>query len=148
MVLIGEYLLEKTDYNICMATVIRITKPGYDVEKENDPNNLILDSGYNHLKTSLSGSFQQLVADTDTYTKTVDHGLIYRPLVLAYWRNTANNNWFIASTDPEQTIGRYVVSANCSLYVDTNNVYMKLWNYTGGNATFEVMYEIFYEGES
>jgi hypothetical protein len=131
-----------------MVMIIKVSKPGYDVKEENNPNNLILDSTLNHLKTSSYGSFQQSINNASNYTKTIAHGLGYRPMALVYWRNTANSRWFIASADPEETIGRYSISANCSLYVNTTNVYIKLWNYTGGTATFEVMYEIFYEGNS
>lgn len=131
-----------------MPTKIKISKSGYEVIEENNPNNLIFDSSLNHLKTKTAGSFTQSVADTDTYTKTITHGLTYKPLVMAFWRDTANSRWFITSADPEQTIGRYSIGANCSLYVDDTFVYIKIWNYTGSTVTFEVRYEIFYEGES
>lgn len=130
-----------------MTVVTKISKPGYHVEKETDPRNFIFHSGYNHLKTVKSGAISESVNNVSIDNVTIAHGLTYRPLVLAYFRNTANDKWFIVSADPEQTIGRYSINANCSLYVDTTNIYFDIWNYTGSTATFEIKYEAFHEGD-
>jgi len=136
-----------TDYNICMAVKIKVMKPGYDVLEKTDERNIILDSDLNHLKTKISSNYQQAIADNGDHTTTIAHGLGYRPLAMCYFRNTANDKWFISSTNPEDSEFRQSISANVNIYVDTTNVYLKIFNNTGGAATFEVKYEIFYEGD-
>jgi len=129
-----------------MALVVKISKPGFDVLGESDPNNLIFDGEINHLKTSEGDSYTQTVSAFGNSTKTITHSLGYKPLAMAYFRDTSNNNWYIANSDPEDLGGRYV-SSNCSLYVDDTFVYMKLDNNSASSKEYEVRYEIFYEGD-
>lgn len=129
-----------------MAIVLKISKPTYDVLTETNPRNFIFDSSLNHLKTSGYGSFQTTVAAGASDIEVVAHGLGYKPLVLAYFRSTANSNWFITMTQIEPTNSRRGISCNVELYVDSSYVYFKVNNYSGGSFTIEVQYEIFYEG--
>jgi len=130
-----------------MSIRIKVTKPGYEVQEETEPRNFSFNSDYDHLKTALSGSYQQEVADSGDHVTTIGHGLGYRPLLMCYFRNTVNDKWLIALTNPEDIGSRQAISANVNVYADTTNVYLKIVNYTGGAATFEVKYEIFYEGD-
>jgi len=131
-----------------MSFKIKVSKSGFDVLDATDAKNFIFDSDFNHLKTAGSGSYTQAMDTTDRHTTTIAHGLAYRPLAMAYWRDTANSKWLIASADPEDTVGRHSINASCGLYCDATNIYIRLWNYTGGTTTFEVKYEFFYEGDA
>jgi hypothetical protein len=130
-----------------MAIVIKITKPTYNVLTATDPRQFIFDSTLNHLKTSGSGSFTRTVTAGNSTVVAVAHGLGYKPLVLSYFRSTANSNWFISMTQIEPTNSRLGLNCNVELYVDTTYVYFKINNYDGSSSfTIEVQYEIFFEG--
>ena len=130
-----------------MAIVIKITKPTYNVLTETDSRNFIFDSTLNHIKTSGYGSFQRTVNHGASTIVMVAHGLGYKPLVLAYFRSTANSNWFISMAQLEPTNGRVLIYFNVELYVDSTYVYFVINNYhASNNYTIEVQYEIFYEG--
>ena len=130
-----------------MTVVLKVTKPTFNVLTESDPKNFIFDSDLNHIKTSGSGSFQRTVAAGNSTIVYTAHGLGYKPLVLVYFRSTANNNWFISVAQIEPTNFRIAINFNVELYVDTTNVYFKINNYDGSASfTVEVMYEIFFEG--
>lgn len=128
--------------------VVRITKAGFNVLTETDPKNMIFDSTVNHAKTAQDGSFTQAVSSFSNTEVTVNHSLGIRPLALAYWRNTANSDWFIPMSTPEVTTTRLSTgSLNVEIYVTTTQVKFNLINESGSSKTFEVQYEIFYEGE-
>jgi len=129
-----------------MAIVGKITKSTFNVLTESDPKNFIFDSSLNHIKTSGSGNFQRTVTAGNSTVVSVAHGLGYKPLVLAYFRSTANNNWFISVAQIEPTNARLNINFNVELYVDTTYVYFKINNYSGVTYTIEVQYEIFFEG--
>lgn len=130
-----------------MTQKLAVVKPGYNVLTEDNPKNFIFDSDLNHLKTSSSGKFRRTVAAGNSTTVTVGHFLTYKPLAIAYFRSTANDNWFITMTQVEATNSRAGINCNVELYVDTSNIYFKINNYDGSNSfTIEVKYEIFYEG--
>jgi hypothetical protein len=129
-----------------MALVVKVSKPGYDVEGETEPRNFIFNSNYNHLKTTVSGSFTQTVAIASNETKTISHGLTYRPLAIAYWRDTADNKWLLTNSNPENSASRQSgTGGEVVLYVDTSNLYIKMFA-NASEKTFEVKYEIFFEG--
>lgn len=127
--------------------VIKIAKPGFNVETEDDPNNLVFDSRLNHLKNKLAGSFTQTVANGATYTKTVAHGLTGKhPLCMAYFRDTSASNWYITmSTYVTPFLNRKSIGLHVEIYSDTTNVYIKVRNSSGSSKEVEVQYEIFYE---
>jgi len=130
-----------------MAYELKITKSGYNVLTETNPKNFIFDSSLNHLKTVSYGSFQQTVSAWGNSVVSIYHGLGYKPLAMAYFRNTLNNNYFITmgQVNPE-TDSRVGISYNVELYLTDNYLYFGLYNFTSGSITFEVKYEIFYEG--
>ena len=127
--------------------VFKIAKPGFDPLTA-DPKNLIFDSELNTLKNKLSGSFTESLSAFETFTQTIAHGLSGRPLCMAYYRDTANSNWYIVGTtfgvSFEQRIG---LAAHAEIYIDATNVYIKLAN-NATPRTVEVQYEIFYENLS
>lgn len=147
-VLTGVCSLVRMAYNICMATVIKISKEGFDVEKETDPKNFIFDSTYNHLKTAGSGSFSETLNDSSNTTKTIAHGLSYRPLAMAFWSDDVDNVTRITNSNPENSVGRQGTNSEVVLYCDATNVYFKIFNDSGQQATFTVQYEYFYEGDA
>ena len=130
-----------------MAIVLKITKPTFNVLTETNAKNFILDASLNHLRTSSSGSFTRTRPAASSLVVYTAHGLGYKPLAFAYFRSTANSNWFISMTQVESTNSRLGAYFNVELYVDTTNVYFRLNNYHGSNSyTIEVQYEIFFEG--
>lgn len=133
-----------------MSVVIKVSKPGYNVDEEADPRNFIFNSDYNHLKTAGSGEFQTTLASTASSVETIAHGLGYKPLSMAYWKEDSEDKWRIASTNPEHSEFSVSTNATVSLYCDDTNVYIEVYNgfASGGNRTFTVQYEFFYEGES
>lgn len=124
--------------------VFKIAKPGFDPITA-DPKNLIFDSTLNTLKNKLAGNYSQSLGSLGTHTQTIAHGLIGKPLCMAYYRDTANSNWYIVGTtfgvSFEQRIG---LACHAEIYVDNTNVYIKLVN-NATPRTIEVKYEIFYE---
>lgn len=130
-----------------MTIVLKISKPTFNVLTETDAKNFILDASLNHLKTSSSGSFTRTRPPVSSLVVYTAHGLGYKPLVFAYFRSTANNNWFISMAQIEPTNARLGALFNVELYVDATNVYFKLNNYSASiTYTIEVQYEIFFEG--
>jgi hypothetical protein len=130
-----------------MTYVLKITKPTYDVLTETDARNFIFNSDLNHLKTYGSINFQRTVTAGNSTIVTVAHGLGYKPLVLAYFRSTANSNWFITMTQVEATSSRLGLNCNVELYVDSTYVYFKINNYdASATFTIEVKAEVFFEG--
>lgn len=146
---IGEFSLGRMDYNICMAFTIKVSKPGYEVQDETDARNFIFDSDYNHLKTAGSGSFQKTLGNGASTTQTVAHGLDYRPLLLCYWMEDSEAKWRIASVDPEHSELRPGTNSNVTPYCDDTNVYFEVYNGNGagGDRTYTIKYEYFYEGD-
>lgn len=132
-----------------MSHKIIVSKKGYDALTESNPKNLIFDSDLNHLKTAVYGTLAiSSVANGAESVGEIVHGLGIRPLVLAYWRDTANNNWFIPMSNPEPTTQRAAVAMNVEVYVDEDKVYFNAQNQSGSVKSFEIQYEIFYEGDS
>lgn len=128
---------------------IKVSKEGYDVLEETDKRNFIFDSDYNHLKTAGSGSFQKTLGNGSSTTETIAHGLGYRPLILCYWMEDSKAKWRIANADPEKSETRPETNANVTIYCDTTNIYFEVYNGygSGGNRTFTIQYEFFYEGD-
>jgi hypothetical protein len=126
---------------------VKISKPGYNVLTETDDRNLIFNSESNHLKTFSSGSFQQTFGTAfGTAAQAVSHSLGYRPLVMAFYRNTTNSNYFMPGANLDNFYLRIGVNADVGINVDSTYAYFYLSKYAGSAGTIEVKYEIFYEG--
>lgn len=134
-------------FKICMSQKIVISKVGYNVLTETDPNNLIFSSDFNHLKNKLFGSFTQTISAGSSYTETIAHGLgSVHPLCMAYFRDTSTSNWLIALTEFGVNFSdRKSTEFSVEIYTDTTNVYIKARNNYASSKTIEVQYEIFYE---
>lgn len=131
-----------------MPIRFKVTKPGYDVLSEPDPNNYIYHSDYNHLKTKTSGSFTELIPYYDIVNISIAHGLNYIPLAMCYFRNTADDKWFINLGQPTTSEVRSSINANVSMYMDDTYINFRINNSTDTDMTIEVKYEIFYEGDN
>lgn len=129
-----------------MAFQLKISKPDNNVLTTTDPKNLIFDASLNHLKTALYGSFQRTVdSGYDKTTVSVEHGLGGKPLAVAYFRDTSTGDWQIAFTQIAAVLPCRS-NFNCEISVDSTYVKFMVSNYSGSTKTFEVKYEIFYEG--
>jgi hypothetical protein len=128
--------------------VFRVSKPGYDVLSDTDAEHMAVDSEYNHLKTYKSGSFTVTVAAGNNSITTVAHNLGYKPLAMCYFRNTAENNWYISNTEPSGiSVNRLSGVTYVSIYVDDINMYFRVGNADSVSRDVEIKYEIFYEGD-
>ncbi len=132
-----------------MGYKLAVTKKGFDVLKETDPRNFIFDSDFNHLKTAVPGTMSiNSVSDAAESADSVLHGLGINPLVVAYWRDTTNDNWFIVMSNPNFAVQRRLTSMNVEVYVTDTRVYFNAQNSSGVTKSFEIQYEIFYEGDA
>lgn len=125
-----------------------ISKPGFGIETT-DPRNLVFDSERNHLKTFSSGSFQRSFSSSGQEQVNITHSLGYRPLVLAYFRKTSGNTYFICGQIFENFFSRLGIGTpivDVGVRVTTSQVQFILKQESSGSSTIEVRYEIFYEG--
>lgn len=125
-----------------------ISKKGYPIT-DTDPTHKIFDSSFKTLKTvpGFLNTFQQVVNASASTTVSFAHGLTIRPLVLAYYRDTADNKYRIVMSDPSNgAVNRYSSNINVSVAVDATNIYFTIRNGNGVQKTVEVFYEHFYEG--
>jgi len=123
-----------------MSYVFKIAKAGYDAKTAN-PENLILSSELNHLKTASSGS----ISRTGNGTNSISHGLGYKPLCIAYFRLDSGSTWYITlSGAPTTSPNRYSAPGNVSMYCSDTYVYFK--SSVGSGVDIVINYEIFYEG--
>lgn len=132
-----------------MAVKIVISKPTFDATDSGlADKNKIFDSELNHLKTSSSGQILRTASTGVRYTETIAHGLGYKPLVLAYFRNTTTDStkWFVPMTFLEVTNTRTVTQVQVMVSVDATNVVFEIYQSTGSNKDIEIQYEICYEG--
>ncbi len=72
-----------------MTYVLKISKEGYNVLTENNPNNLIFSSEFNTLKYSLANSTNQVSIVVPPYSDGISfgfvyHGLGYSPFFISY----------------------------------------------------------------
>lgn len=126
-----------------------ISKPGFDVLTETDPQNFIFDSELNHLKTAGYGTVTLTAGSAGTQVQTVAHSLGYQPLVLAYYHNTVTNSdrWFITTTIfPSTGISRLSTNDSVAAFAGTGSIGFLYKNQAGSAGTVELLYEYFYEG--
>lgn len=129
-----------------MLQKILIAKPGFEATDPNlDDKNKVFDSDLNHLKTAHSDSFTRSLVAYDDLELYYVHGLAYKPMAMAYFRDTANDKWFIAVSDPSALNPRVNVPFNVGIYCDATKVYFRVLNNDTARE-IEVKYEIFYEG--
>jgi hypothetical protein len=130
-----------------MGQKIIVSKATFNALTETDPRNLIFSSDLNSLKTAGSGTIQKTLSGNSSTSETVAHGLSISPLVLGYFRNTANSNWFIIMSQPAaEILSRPLIDLNVSVEVDTTNLKFYFFNDNASSRTIELQYEFFYEG--
>jgi len=134
-----------------MAYKMLISKPGIDAlgTAAQDPQNLILDSELNHIKTAGSGTVTLSASAGGTQLSTVNHSLTYQPLVLAYYHNVATNSdrWLITSSViPSTGISRIASNDSVACLSGTASIGFLYKNQSGSAGTVELLYEYFYEG--
>lgn len=122
---------------------LNISKPGFNVLTETDPNNLIFSSDYNTLKYYLSGSITVNGVDDGTlYTQTVAHNLGYIPFFTAYTFALGSTTLFAIVPNNQQTVaGRNYQN----VYADsTNLIFATQQNQGTGNPnSYTFYYKIF-----
>ena len=130
-----------------MATALKITKPTFNVLTEGSAKNFIFDSSLNHLKTAGSGIISKTVGAGGILSQSVAHGLAVKPMVVGYWRDTADTKWYITMSQPiTATLSRQVTDLNVSHTVDATNIVFYFHNDNGSSHTIQLKYEFLYEG--
>ena len=136
---------------------MKISQDGYDV-KTADDKNLILTSKFNSLKIAQEASTTLLVASGATTTKTIPHSLGYAPshLVLvksfayggtSYWI-TDGSLGQVPIVDPNGNNTNTSSPSDDSFfyaYSDSSNLYVDIFNGSGGSKTYSIYYFIFIE---
>ncbi len=123
-----------------MGYKIAISKSGFNVLTETNPDNLIFSSDYNTLKYYVSGSGSVTITASGAgqfdNTATVSHGLGYRPFFSGYIYD--GTNYYM---NPINSISSF----NYGIYVDTSNIYLygTKYFYSAGNYTIYFYYNLF-----
>lgn len=130
-----------------MTVVLRITKPTYNALTETNPRNFIFSSDFNHLKTAASGTISKTLAGNTSTSQTVAHGLSVLPLVLGYFRQSGEDEWYITMSAAAAVIlTRPLIDLNVAAAVDSTYVTFFFINDNAAQRTIELRYEILYEG--
>ena len=105
--------------------VIKITKSGYDVLTEKNPNNYIFHSDLNTFKMIINSTYSvTLTASTTNQTFSVPHGLSFTPFVTAFASEVGQSRVFLPNS-PDVTSNTWIS------WVDTG----VRFNYVKSDAT-------------
>ena len=130
-----------------MTQKIVISKAGFNVLTETDPRNLILDSALNNLKTATSGTISKTLSGGTNTSQAVTHGLGILPLVLGFFRQSGQSEWFITMSAAYLVMfSRPLIDLNVAITVDLTYVTFFFTNDNVASRTIELQYEILYEG--
>lgn len=112
-----------------MTEKIVISKPGFNVLTETDPNNIIFSSDFNTLKYYASGTVTvNWVDDGTVYTVQVVHNLGYIPFFIAFVREGGSTTLYNVVPNDQTTIaGRNYQN----VYADATKLYFAVQKGTG-----------------
>lgn len=122
-----------------MTFKAKVSKPGFNVLTETNPDNLIFSSDYNTLKYYASGSYQMANVTTTTNV-TIAHNLGYMPFFIVYVNDFFAQPTQYAEVEYLNSVGGLKAAR---AYVDANNLYL---SYNSGDAnpyTINWYYKIF-----
>lgn len=123
------------------SPLIAITKDGYNVLKETNPNNFIFRSDLNTFKIIKTGSVFFTVSGSSTEVKTTPHGLTYIPGCFAFARKNGST---IVIGPSQFRLG--VATDNYKLFsvwADSVNLNFEIRNDNGGSMNIEIRYYCF-----
>jgi hypothetical protein len=123
-----------------MTYIAKVSKPGYNVLTETNPDHLIFSSDYNTLKYYASGSYQ-MSGVTTTTNVTIAHNLGYVPFCIVYCDDFVAGTGQYAITEYFNSIGGRLRAARA--YVDSTNLYLSLNLATGTAITVNWYYKLF-----
>jgi len=130
-----------------MAQKIVISKSGYNALTETEPRNLIFNSSLNHLKTANSGTITKTLAGGANTSQNVAHGLSVLPLVIGFFRQSGQAEWYITMSAAAAVIfSRPLIDLNVAVGVDATNITFYFINDNAAQRTIELQYEFLYEG--
>lgn len=134
-----------------MTYAFKISKSGFNVLTETDPDNLTFTSEYPTLKYATSGSVQiSFSGNGSPVTTQITHSLGYRPFFLAYAK--PNIGVYSGRTIPCPVFAQNTTpfgAAIAQVWVDTTKLYLTVMkpntytNNAGFSVTFDIHYRIF-----
>lgn len=114
-----------------------------------EPNllNLQFTSDLLTLKTAGKGTIIKDVSAGTIVQETVEHPLLYPPIVNGFFRDASTNKWFMMIAQPAASQeGRPLTKLNVGVSVIANKIIFYLANGDTVTHTIELRYEYFYEG--
>lgn len=109
-----------------------------------NPKELGYSSQFNTLKTFKQDTISYNVA-TGITTKTIAHGLNYRPAFNAYFRDSLTGEVYQVSAFNQNGLGRSGAEINVEAKSDNYNLTLRINNSNAANRNVDIFYEIFYE---
>lgn len=131
-----------------MSQIISASKPGYDVLTETDPDNLNYSSDYNTLKYYAAGSASLTTVGLGTATLvtsegTISHGLGYAPFFICYVNDFINPGGTVNFNIVAFDNSAFTIIRLASAYVDSSNLYLRMWNASTATYTATFYYKIY-----
>jgi hypothetical protein len=99
---------------------------------------------YNTLKTFKQDTISYAVANGIT-TKTIHHGLDYRPAFNVYYRDTLTGEVYQSSTFHQDGAAREDAEISVEAKSDNYNLTLRINNSNASSRNVDIFYEIFYE---
>lgn len=142
-----RYFIPDQEKNLVPFRGLKVAKPGHNVLKTKDPNNLIFSSDYNTLKYFQNGQIALNVNEPVTTLYTVKtniaHNLGYFPFAIVYAQDNIMAN--------PQPLGRFQLGSGAYrqfyYYMTTTNIYFVATGYTGtisgDSYTVNFYYKVF-----
>lgn len=119
-----------------MTQQMRVSKSGFNVLTETNPNNFIFHSLYNTFKIIATGT-NSLTIGTGSTTQSFAHGLSYTPMVLAFVKYSNNRVGPPGTKDSANDLWFQNVKA------DATNVVYEFYNNTGASKSVTMRYYLF-----
>lgn len=113
-------------------------------EKNTNPKELGYSSQYETYKTFLQGNISYQVPD-GLSSKTIRHGLSYRPAFNVYYRDSLTGEVYQTNTFHPDGSDREDAEISIEAGTDPYNLYLEIDNSSGGDRNVDIFYEIFYE---
>lgn len=120
---------------------IVITKTGFNVLSETDPNNMVFSSDYDTLKYHVSGSVDIPWTSDGVFEQTISHGLGYTPFFTAAVNpgTTVTDQYSLAP----YRVADIGVSFEVTIYADSTKIYLTVKTSGAGSETASLKYKIF-----
>lgn len=117
-----------------MTQKMNVTKPGFDVLTETDPDNITFSSDYSTLKYDVSGTiavnYTQGTGGFTQWDASVPHNLPYKPFFMAFV-DTQNSGTYVIAPYRQRVLTR-LEDFHC--YADGTNIGFTVGQYSAGGV--------------